>query len=192
MVMAAFGFCVCEAEATDITFTSDGVIQEGDIYHDVRILNEATVDMSGGTVIYDLILLDQSTLNLSGGSVHRIWAWDSSTVNVTGGSLVNLYAWESSLVNIYDVEMIDGDFVVHSSVNIYGGTISANYVKIHSDSKVSIFAGNITFQLMMSPSQDGLSIYGYDFNYDPNSRVLTGSLAYGGQITITHISPYVY
>ena len=50
-VAALLYFPVSRTQATSITFTSDGVIQEPDEYWDVRIYNDATVDMLGGTVV---------------------------------------------------------------------------------------------------------------------------------------------
>ena len=194
------GFYVCQVEAVDITFTSDGVIQEPNIYGNVHILNNATVDMSGGTVTWTVETWEQSTFNFSDGLVGSIHAYESSTVNITGGTLVtDLDVRESSLVNIYDVEMINarGFYLESGTVNIYGGNMSVHWAKIYDDedSELNILGGNITFQstdFLVGPENNNFSIYGCNFDYDPNSYVFTGSLLYGGQITLNDIWPDEY
>jgi len=212
VVMAILALCGSRVRAECIEFTTDGVIETGDVYGCVRILNDATVDMTGGTVTNYIALYDTGTLNLSGGSVDRIWANDSSTINITGGNLNGLYIWEQSSANIYDVEMTDGYLVVYeqSTLNIYGGNMSFGHAKIHTDAPVNIFAGSVSFDYTnidatlnilggninfangLDSCPDNISIYGHDFNYDPNSLFFAGSLLYAGQITISHLPPSEY
>ena len=108
LVIVTLGFCICKSQATTIHFFTDGVIKEPDVYADVGIWNDATVDMTGGLVTNDLVLRDQSTLNLSGGTTWSIYAEDSSTVNMTGGNLPGWvtaeWSWSGpnqALINIY-------------------------------------------------------------------------------------------
>jgi len=239
VVLALFALNLAQVRAECIVFTTDGVIEDGDIYECVQILNDATVNMTGGWVMDYILLTDSSTLNFSDGWVDRIepndystvnmsggeversitahgsstvnisagsvewdlWAhdsttitisggsiaervdvrdsaslkltggWldsigahDSSTVNITGGDLRFLYVTGSSLVNIYRVDLT-GSFALHGgTTNICGGNFSAFLRKMYSGSTCNI--------------------YGYDFNYDPNSRLLSGSLMYGGRVTL--------
>jgi len=100
MLLVVFGLYLSESQAT-MDFTSDGVIQEGDVYDNVAIWNDATVDMFGGIVSNDLGVNDQSTFNLWDGSVGGIGALDSSTVNLFGGLASFLSTRYDSTANIY-------------------------------------------------------------------------------------------
>ncbi|MHC4456456.1 MAG: hypothetical protein ACYS0I_05070 [Planctomycetota bacterium] len=144
VVTAAFGFCVSELKAVDIIFTSDGVIDEPNIYGRVEVVNDATVDMIGGAV-GGLYIWDQSTFNLSGGSVQSIYALDSSTVNITGGSVARyIDAHDSSIINV-DGGVIRAEhgisMVVGSTLNMYNGDVYIDYVKLGGT--INVYGGNV-------------------------------------------------
>lgn len=188
------GLYVCRAEGVDITFTSDGVIQEPNEYDMVYILNGAIVDMSGGTVTGGVRVREQSTFNFSGGSIYGLLVDDSSTANINGGTLVGtLRVCRLSLVNIYDSEMINAShlYLDRSTLNIYGGNVSVDHPKFYVEpNNLRIFGGDVTFQYLdvfCSPEEKFFPIYGCNFYYDPNSHVFTGFLLYDGQITLNHL-----
>jgi hypothetical protein len=250
--LSALSLCVCRARAECIEFTTDGAIEDGDVYGCVRILNDATVDMTGGSVTGYIALTDtatlnlsagwvdsidanaqstlnitggevpgtvdlldystlnlrggslrriksdaQTTLNISGGSVDDIWAHGSSTIKITGGNLdgLRLDFDDQTSVNIYDVNMLNARVVGYgdATLNIYAGNISVWSHKILCE--VNILGGNVTIDrpaVACTPRGKPFSVYGYDSTYDPNSRVFTASLLYGGQVTLPGLDPYSY
>jgi len=97
--------CVCAGQTegipVDIEFTSDGIIQNGDIYRNVGVYNDAAVAMYGGQVTNDFGLMDLSVLSLFGGDIAGLYTSDSSTVNILGGTVSDLYAGDNSTVHIH-------------------------------------------------------------------------------------------
>jgi len=149
-----------EAWATSIAFYEDGVIQDGNVYSSVAVLNNATVDMTGGIVTEIFTAYDFSTVNVSGGVLNILDSWDSATLNLSGDVQVD----ELGVVYSGTVNMFGGNVGLieawnHSTSNLHGGTIS-NYLLAYGDDSLTV------------------NIYGYGFEYDP----LAGDYR-GGQLT---------
>jgi len=141
------------ADGLDITFTSDGVVQDGDDYDDVFVRGETTVvDITGGTIgklwgrnksIVNMITYaqshEQSTINISGGIVTEPSIWDTGgTINVTGGT-----CW-----------------------NVEVGT-----------GKLNLFGGQITGMGISVPAPGGaVHVHGYGFEYYPFPGMSDGRL----------------
>ncbi len=176
LMLVLFGFYVSQVQAT-FNFFTDGEINDGDVYSGVGIWNDATVDMYGGIVNGDIGVNDQSTFNLWGGSATEIY--NGSVVNIYGGEVVfHIRVGDASMVNIYGGS-ITGDIAVWQSgtLNIYGGNLD-------------LVSPSISF---WDPSGlSAVNIYGYGFNYDPDTYVLTGFLADDNPFSIYGIDEEEY
>jgi len=76
------------------------VINDGDVYGEVFLQNDASVDVFGGTIL-QLKTLDLSTANIFGGEMDRLFTFDNSFVNIYGGTLDWLGAFPDSMVYLY-------------------------------------------------------------------------------------------
>ncbi len=148
----------------DITFTEDGIIQEGDIYNDVDVYGDTTtVDMTGGQVV-TLSAFDQSITNISDGLVMTSSSHDQSTINISGG-----------LVHAMNIN--DGG----NTVNMTGGEV---WNLIVVDGVFNMWGGGITGVPIVAHATRGaiINIYGYDFSTESNGPYLTGFWQDGTQI----------
>jgi hypothetical protein len=163
------GFFTSESEGTSIQFYSDGIIDEPNVYLNVGVWNDATVDMYGGAITNDLAVRDESTFNLRGGSVSEMY--NDSIVNVYGGEVTRTMTMSNSAIT-----------------NIYGGSITCSSLFYASTSATfNIYGGSIN--VSGSSFRDGstVNIYGYDFDYDPGSYILTGFLADDSPFTLNDV-----
>jgi len=164
-------------QGIDITFTEDGVIQEGDDYDDVWVYDTppqiTTLDMTGGEVAV-LKNYDWSITNISGGLVAYALSYDNSTINISGGIV-----HEATISGTGTINMTDGTCwrlgVGNGVVNLYGGQITINGIRGH--------LGRV-------------NIYGYGFEYDPyhaqyggSDGMLTGFWADGTPFAIDFWEP---
>jgi hypothetical protein len=197
ILLAILWLPVC-AYSTDITFTSSGTIEDGNVYDNVYVENNGTVvDMSGGQISH-LLTWDASIFNMSGGQI--IYSWpgitiDSvSTINVSGGTVDTF------------------DFVVYGSAvaNISGGNITADRLKTSPDSVVNITGGDLNFDIfdihgelniyrgLLNVDDTGIgspatvNIFGHGFNYDIGNEILTGYLLDDNFFTIKGVSQSEY
>jgi hypothetical protein len=149
-----------QSGATSISFYEDGVIQDGDVYSSVAVLNNATVDMTGGIVTGIFTAYDYSTVNVSGGVLNILDSWDSATLNLSG-----------------DVQVHELGAVYSGTVNMFGGNV--DLIEAWNYSTVNLYGGIISEYLEAYGTEDlVISIFGYGFNYDP----LAGDYR-GGQVT---------
>ncbi len=123
LMLVVLGLYVCEAEATVFYFTTDGEINDGDVYDGGTIWNDATVDMYGGIVNGDIGVNDQSTFNLRGGLATEIYAHDSSTVNIFGGIANDVYAEFDSTLRIYGGDVGRFGAGMNATIHVYGGDL---------------------------------------------------------------------
>jgi hypothetical protein len=79
-------------------------INPGDVYGEVDIYNDVTLDIFGGDTAR-LAAFDTTYTNWYDGEMNTLWARDDSIVNIYGGTLDTLAASENSLVNLcaYDI-----------------------------------------------------------------------------------------
>lgn len=165
---------VC-ANATNITFTSNGTISGTDSYDTVYVRNDLT------------------TVEFSGGTVQLLFTYDTVTVNQTGGTITNnLQTGDNSTYNLYHGNVTGLQFVVYgfSTANILGGNINTNTLKTSSGSVLNIKGGNLNFTLV--DNHGTVNIYGYDFNYNPTTFNLTGKLADNSPFSFNFGNPSYY
>jgi hypothetical protein len=203
-ILAILLWPVC-AYSTDITFTSSGTITDGNAFGNVYVQNNGTVvDMSGGQITQWLNTYDTSVLNMSGGQLTgNIFIHNSSIFNVSGGTIA-----------------VPLDFVVYGSANLSGGNITANRLKtspafsnpLVPASVININGGNLNFDkfdiegvvniyrglLYVDEARIStvylptINIYGYGFNYNPGTEILTGCLLDKHPFTIKGVDTSEY
>lgn len=220
--MKLFKFCIIwfllsacgsvQADWQDITFTSNGTIQDGDQYVSVFANNNADVSVLGGQ-IGSLFCKNTSRTTISGGTFRASYfsyhpenndgdnlfllpsqsvvIRDTAIVDITGGDLETVSCADYGTVNVYNGEF-GLDFSEHANVNIFGGTISLNPAwfptPLSTDSvMISLHGGTITGSIQLVDN-DQLHVYGYGFNYDPNGGdpggILSGYWADGSTFQI--------
>jgi len=182
-------FNVRPAQAVDITFSTSGTIQNGEVYNYVYVENDGTVvDMTGGQ-IGNLQTSYISTFNLHGGQITEVDPADTGP-NIDIGSL--------GTINILNGLVDIGNFVLgrESYALIQGGQISAGRMKAYDDCVIDIKGGSLNFDMINimgelniyrgllniedSWGTDGVvNIYGYGFNYVPTGDPFWG----GGTLT---------
>jgi hypothetical protein len=146
-IVLCTGVCLA-ADGLDMTFTSDGVVQDGDDYDDVLVQGEATVvDITGGTV-GKLWSGDKSIVNITGGRIGYAESHDQSTINISGGTVTEPSIWDA-----------DG------TINVSGG-ICWN-VEVGAG-KLNLFGGQIAGLGISVPAPGGtVHVHGYGFEYYP-------------------------
>jgi hypothetical protein len=76
------------------------VIDDPNVYGEVFLENDASVDVLGGSIL-KLELFDLSSADIFGGEMDGLWTNDESIVNIHGGTLDWLGGFENSSVNLY-------------------------------------------------------------------------------------------
>jgi len=142
VLLSVLALCVSQARAVDIVFTTDGVIEAGDVYDTVRILNDATVDMTGGYVTDYVTLTDTSTLNLSGGWVNSIEPNAQSTLNISGGWVGSIEPNAQSTLCISGGDIDKIQAYGSSAVKISGGYIEM-WVDVWDSAALNFSGGSI-------------------------------------------------
>jgi len=195
--------------ATTITFTSSGIIQNGEVYNYVYVENDGTVvDMTGGQ-IGNLLTSYISTFNLHGGQITKVEPTDTGpSINIGPLGTINI------LNGIVDI----GDFVLEGTGYISGGDINSYHLKTYPGSAVNISGGILDFDMAdihgdltisggafyvdnsyidySGPDMATINIYGYGFNYDPTGGtyegILTGYLQDGEPFTFDGLNESEY
>jgi len=99
---------VCPVKADTVWTSGHYEIVDGDLYGEIWMHNDCTLDIFGGE-IGRLAAYDITLTNWYDGQMDTLWARDNSIVNIFGGSLDGLWAAENSRVNLfaYDVVVMD-------------------------------------------------------------------------------------
>ena len=194
------------AYSTNMTFTSSGTIEDGDVYDHVYVENDLTVvDMFSGQV-GNLQTGNVSTFNLHGGQITKV-------VPVGTGSIIDI--GRSSTFNVSGGLIDVRHLVVRGIVNISGGNLTLELVKMYPYSAMSITGGDLRIRFLSAdghlhisggklriesasiPHGSVIDVYGYDFNYDPSGGphgegILTGFLMDGNPLTIGKLAESEY
>ena len=145
------------ADGLDITFTSDGVVEDGDDYDDVFVRGETTV------------------VDITGGTIGRLWGRNKSTVNIRGGRITYAQSHEQSTINI------SGGIVTEPSIWDTGGTINVTggtcwNVEVGTG-KLNLFGGQIAGMGISVPAPGGaVHVHGCGFEYYPFPGMSDGRL----------------
>ena len=105
-IMVALFICLIFLPLKADTVWTEGhhEINYGDMYGEVDIYNDVTLDIFGGS-IGRLAAFDTTITDWYAGQMYTLWARDDSIVNIFGGQVDILWATENSSVNLcaYDV-----------------------------------------------------------------------------------------
>jgi len=162
LIVWAIAVCVSVSPAVNgayISFSRDGVIQDGDSYDGVFVYgNNTTVEIKGGN-IGKLSSYDQSTVDVSGGHITYAQSHEQSTINISGG-----------IVRVPTT----GD--AGSKINITGGTFWNIEV---GSGQLNMSGGHIAGLGFFAAGGNGvINIYGYGLEFNPmpgkNDGRLTG------------------
>ena len=120
----------------------------------------------------------------SGDNYEVVNVWNDALVDMSGGYLARLRTHDFSTMNIYDGNVHQGISSLHSStVNIYGGILTLDYLDILYSSVLNVYGGDLIIGNSPGFSESStVNIYGYGFNYGLNR--LTGFLSDG--------SPFIF
>ncbi len=145
------------ADDLEITFTSNGVLQEGDKYDDVFVHGDATV------------------VDVTGGTIGKLWSRDRSIVNITGGRIAYAQSYEHGTINI------SGGIVTQPSIWAPGSTINVSGGKCWNievgRGKLNLSGGQIAGMGISVPAPGGtVHVHGYGFEYYPSPGKSDGRL----------------
>jgi hypothetical protein len=112
---------VCPVRADTVWDSGHHEIVDGDVYGELYLENDCTLDILGGD-IYRLAAYNTTVTNWYDGQMDALWARNDSVINIFGGNLDFLWAAENSCVNLsaYDV-------VVTNTGGIYDQGYAAGY-----------------------------------------------------------------
>ena len=97
-------FCACPVIATVWTEGHHEIV-DGDVYWELDIYNDVTLDILGGE-IGSLWTFDTTFTNWYAGQMIELRARDDSIVNIYGGVLDTFAASENSLVYLYAYDVV--------------------------------------------------------------------------------------
>lgn len=91
-------------QADTVWLTGHHEIIEGDVYGEIWMYNDCTLDIFGGEVSR-LAAYDVTVTDWFGGQMDTLWTRDDSIVNIFGGQLGGLSSQHNSVVNLcaYDI-----------------------------------------------------------------------------------------
>jgi hypothetical protein len=95
---------VCPALADTVWTEGYHEINDGDVYGEIWMYNDCTLDIFGGD-IYRLAAYDTTITDWYNGEMDVLWVNDESIVNIYGGTLSELAAIEDGQINLcaYDI-----------------------------------------------------------------------------------------
>jgi hypothetical protein len=103
-ILSAFLFFVCQSQADTIWTTGYHEINDDDVYGEIWMYNNCTLDILGGD-IYRLAAYGTTITNWYDGTMDTLWVHENSTVNIYYGQLNYLAAIDNSVINLsaYDI-----------------------------------------------------------------------------------------
>jgi hypothetical protein len=170
----------------DITFTSDGVIKEGDEYANVFIYDtpphRTTVSMFGGWASFiqsydssifnmfggtaEACAYNQSTFNVGGGTIYTLNSYNSSNVNVFGGQVNHLTAYDTGTVDVWNNGIVGVMRARNSGVvNVGGGILGL--ISASNFGTVNLLGGVVDDYLAASDSGI-INVYGHNLAKVPS------------------------
>ena len=156
---------MCQAVIVDYFYT-DGTIQDGDVYDIVVVKNDATLDVLGGQVS-QLYAHDFSTINFYAGLAGSVNITSTSTFNLAGLLSCWVDIGASARFNINE-GVFDGKMTATGGrININGGIADlATNSYISNFSVLDIYGGDISFNGMRIDRYAELNIYGGEVTFD--------------------------
>jgi len=105
ILAALMFFGVCTVKADTVWTSGHHEIYDGDVYGEIWMYNDCTLDIFGGD-IGRLATFDMTLTNWHGGSMIELWMNDNSIANIYGGLLNRFDPGENAALNLfaYDVQ----------------------------------------------------------------------------------------
>lgn len=134
--------CVCNIQAEIIWDSGHHEVTENESYDEIIMLQDATLDVLGGTV-GTLADYDDTLSNIFGGEILEMWMSNNATANIFGGEIFKLETLDFSVANIFDGGLNDLTARNNSSVNIYGG----DFLRLgaYEDSFIYLYAYDVVY-----------------------------------------------
>ena len=163
---------VCLAEfPPSIDFYTDGIIQDGNTFLNVRVFDDATVNMTGGNIKGDLELYNNSIFYAEGGAMADTSMGWSSRITLFDNSIINLYELDGGVAYGVPFTHIEVPSGANSQINFYGygfqfnGDILSGYWEDGSSFLFSIRSNSETrealiFHEIPEPATFGILILG--------------------------------
>jgi hypothetical protein len=156
-------FCGGLAQADGITFTSNGTIDDPQVWDYVNVRNDGTV------------------LQILGGTVGGLNIYDTAHVEMHGGTINNpIFARTGSF--FMDGGVLNGSIVGGAMIDINGGVLNVPGSYIKSPDAIVNIRGGVTplggnWGIYIEGYGGALNIYGYGFVWDSTESLLSGYLA---------------
>jgi len=142
----------CPAQATTWW---DSAIEDGQVYGEVFLENDASVDIFGGSVD-KLETLDISTAEIFGGVMDGLWTNDDTIVNIYGGTLNWLAGFHASIVNLYAY-----DVTYHSTDGLHNeGWMEGTYYNDDAPFSFSFYGGHSYSHINIVPEPATFLLFG--------------------------------
>jgi hypothetical protein len=95
----------CQVQADTVWESGHHEINDGDLYGEIWMHNDCTLDILGGD-IFRLAAYDTTVTDWYDGVMDVLWARGDSIINIYGGGITLLSAIDSSIVNLYAYDVI--------------------------------------------------------------------------------------
>ena len=120
--------CRCPAHADTVWTSGHHEIVDGELYGEIYIYNDVTVDIFGGD-IYKLETYDVTVTDWYGGAITELCTWEDSLISIYGGQLSRLQAGENTVIQLYAYD------VIHTTTGGYwdAGQLMGKYYEDNSD-----------------------------------------------------------
>ena len=123
IIMVLLFLSNCPTLADTIWTSGHHEVFNSDIYGEIYIYNDTTVDIFGGD-IYRLAAYDTTETTWYEGEMTALWLLDDSVINVFGGSLERFDPQGNGLLNLYAY-----DVMYHTTGGYWGyGWVEGNYL----------------------------------------------------------------
>jgi len=96
---------VSSLRADTVWISGHHEITDGELYGEIYIYNDVTVDIFGGD-IYKLETYDVTVTDWYGGAITELCTWEDSLISMYGGQLNRLQAAENSVIQLYAYDVI--------------------------------------------------------------------------------------
>jgi len=192
------------AQADTVWLSGHHEINNGDVYGEIWMYNDATLDILGGD-IYRVAAYNTTVTNWYDGQMESLWANDNSIVNIYGGSLGGLASRGNSIVNFYGGSL--ERFVAYQNgiLNLYaydvihhstGGTLDRGWIEgyyIENDAYFSFdFASTDAFShiIVIEPISAAIDIQPDTLNISSKGKWLTCHIYLPEDYNVTDVNSY--
>ena len=128
-------------------------IVDGELYGEIYIYNDVTVDIFGGQ-IYRLETYDVTLTNWYDGEMIALWILGDSTVNIYGGSLERFDPRENAVLNLYAYDVIH-----HATGGYWGrGWLEGKYISDDSSFSFDLYDLDSLSHINVVPEPSILSL----------------------------------